>query len=173
MQALVGAQFATGTVLRTNCLTGACTFFFDGGRNIVGRMTSYFSGTAYIAKAVHVHLGPDIVTKRMDRVRGVAVHNVHETMAICASQWPKGLRSRSRLHYSGSTATNGLGPVVLPDVYFLWHALRPVKKYMYAKSGFGPVGGKRPVMMISRVKPKRPGHPPRHHPFAVPEQARQ
>ncbi|MFM7977702.1 MAG: hypothetical protein ACKPKO_00160, partial [Candidatus Fonsibacter sp.] len=79
-------------------------------------------------KTVHIHLEPEGVTKRMDRLRGVAVHNVRETMNICTSHWPKGLRSRSRLHYAGSTATNGLGLVVLPDVVSLWHVLWPVKK---------------------------------------------
>ena len=78
------------------------------------------------------------MTKRMDRARGVAVHNVHETMNIITSQWPKGLRSRSCQHCSGSTATNGLGPVVLPDVSRLWHVLRPVRKDMYGKSGLIP-----------------------------------
>ena len=80
-----------------------------------------------MSKTVHIHFDPDSVTKRMERVRGVAVHNVHETMKIVTSRWPKGLRSRSRQHYSGSTATNGLGPVVLPDISSLWHVLWPVK----------------------------------------------
>ena len=56
------------------------------------------------------------MTKRMERVRGVAVHSAQETMKIVTSRWPKGLRSKSRQHYNGSTATNGIGPVVLPDI---------------------------------------------------------
>ena len=99
------------------------------------------SAQTYVTKAVHIHLDPDRVTKLMDRVRGVAVYNVHETMKICTPHWPKGLRSRSRQHYRGSTATSGLGPVVLPDVSNLWHVLWPVKKHMYGKSGLTPVGG--------------------------------
>ena len=63
--------------------------------------------------------------KQMDRVRGVAVHIVHEAMKIVASRWPKTLRSKSRQHYNGS---NGLGPVVLPDVSNLWHVRWPVKQ---------------------------------------------
>ena len=69
------------------------------------------------------------------------MHNVHETMKIVTSRWPKVLRCRPRQHYSGSTATNGLGPVVLPDIYNLWHVLWPVKKVMYGKHGLIPVGG--------------------------------
>ena len=61
---------------------------------------------------------------------------------ICTSHWPKVFRSLSRQHYSGSTATNGLGPVVLPDVASLWHVLWPIKKEMYGKDGILPVGGK-------------------------------
>ena len=131
------------------------------------------SAKTYVTKTVHIYLDPDSVTKRMDRVRGVAVHNVHATMHIITSQWPKGLRSKSRHHYSGSTATNGLGPVVLPDIPSLWHVLWPVKKCMYGKSGMIRVGGKCPARMTSRVKPNSPGHPPCHHPLAMPEQARQ
>ena len=82
---------------------------------------------------MHIYLDPDSVTKRMERVRGVAVHNVHETMNIVTSRWPKGLRSGSRQHYNGSTATNGLGQVVLPDISSLWHVLWPVKKTCTAK----------------------------------------
>ena len=84
---------------------------------------------------------PDSVTKRMDRVRGVAVHNVHETMKICTAHWPKGLRSSPRQRYSGTTATTGLGPVVLPDISSLWHVSWPVKQEMYGKHGMIPVGG--------------------------------
>ena len=90
--------------------------FLDGGRGIMDRMTSYFTGNMHVSKTLHIHMEPDSVTKRMDRVRGVAVHNVHEIMEICTAHWPKGLRSLPRQHYSGTTATNGLGPVVLPDV---------------------------------------------------------
>ena len=105
---------------------------------------------------------------------GVAVHSVHETMKIIASHWPKGLRSKSRQHYNGSTATNGLGPMVLPDVSNLWHVLWPVKKDMYGKqNGLIPVGGERPARMILSVKPKSPGHPPRLPHLAVPEQSSQ
>jgi hypothetical protein len=53
------------------------------------RMTSYFIGKTYATKTVHIHLDPDSETKRMDRARGVAVHNVHETMRIVTSQWPR------------------------------------------------------------------------------------
>ena len=60
------------------------------------RTASYFIGKAYVFKPVHIYLDRASVTKRMDRVRGVAVHNVHETMKICTSHWPKGLRSKSR-----------------------------------------------------------------------------
>jgi hypothetical protein len=111
---------------------GDLYLFLDGGRCIMDRMTSFCIGKTYVSKTVHIYLGPDSVTKRMERVRGVAVHNVHETMKIVTSRWPKGLRSRSRQHYSGSTATNGLGPVVLPDVSNLWHVLWPVKKWGHA-----------------------------------------
>ena len=97
------------------------------------RTTSYFIGKPYVSKTVHIHLDPDSATKRMDRAHGVAVHNVHDTMNICTSHWPKGLHSRSRQHYSGSTAANGLGPVVLPEVPSLWHVLWPIKKDMYGK----------------------------------------
>ena len=58
--------------------------------------------------------------------------------------WPKGLRSSPRQHYSGTTATNGLGPVVLPDISSLWHVSWPVKKDIYGKHGLIPVGGKAP-----------------------------
>ena len=124
-----------------------------------------------LPKTAHIHLDPDSVTKRMERVRGVAVHNVHETMKIVTSRWPKGLRSRPRQHYSGSTATNGLGPVVLPDISSLWHVLWPVKKDMSVKNGLIPIAGKCPARTTSRVKRKSPGHPPRHHPLAMPERA--
>ena len=125
-------------------------------------------------KTVHIHLDPDSVTKRMERVRGVAVHNVHETMHVVMSRWPKGLSSRSRQHYSGSTATNGLGPVALSDISSLWHVLWPVKQDMYGNKWLDSRrGGERPARRISRVKPKSPGHPPRHHPLAVPERASQ
>ena len=108
-------------------------------------MTSYFIGKTYVSnKKGHIQLDPDSVTKRMERVRGVAVHNVHETMKICTLHWPKGIRSRSRLHYSGSTATNGRGPVAMLDVPNLWHVLWPVKKEMLVQSGLIPVGGGAP-----------------------------
>jgi hypothetical protein len=108
------------------------------------RMTSYFAGKLYVSKTLHIDLDPDSFTKRMDRVRGVAVHNVHETMKICTAHWPKGLRSSPRQHYSGTTATNALGPVVLPDISSLWHVSWPVKKDIYGKHGLIPVGGKAP-----------------------------
>jgi len=50
------------------------------GRGIMDRMTSYFTGKMHVSKTLHIHMEPESVTKRMDRVRGVAVHNVHETM---------------------------------------------------------------------------------------------
>ena len=75
-------------------LGGDLYMFLDGCRGIMDRVTSYFIGNTYVSNTVHIHLDPDSVTKRMDRVRGVAVHNVHETMKICTSQWPKGLRSQ-------------------------------------------------------------------------------
>ena len=109
---------------------GDLYLFLDGGRGIVDRMTSHFIGKTYVSKTVHIHLDPDSLAKQMDRVRGVAVHNVHETMKIVTSRWPKGLCSKSRQHYSGPTATNGLCAVVLPDVSNLWHVLWPAKKDM-------------------------------------------
>ena len=105
------------------------------------RMTSYFVSNTYVSKAIHLHLEPGSVAKRLEQVRGAAVHNTHETMNICASQWPKSLRSKSRRRYSGSTATHGLGPIVLPDVCSLWHVLRPVKEEMYGKKGLDPGRG--------------------------------
>jgi hypothetical protein len=123
------------------------------------RMTSYFLGKTYVTKTVHIYLDPHTVTKRMERARGVAVHNVHETMKIVTLRWPKGLRSRSRQHYSGSTATNGLGPVVLPDISSLWHVLWPVKKDMYGKNGLIPVGGKVPGEDDIESDTEEPGTP--------------
>ena len=123
---------------------GDAYIFLDGGRAILDRMTSYFAGKAYTAKTVHISLDPESVTKRLERVRGVAVHNVHETMRICTAMFPRNLRSMPRQHYSGTTATNGLGPVVLADVPNLWHVMWPVKKDMYGKNGIIPVGGRAP-----------------------------
>ena len=59
--------------------------FLDGGRGIMDRMKSYFTGALHVSKTLHIHMEPASVTKRMDRVRGVAVHNVHETMKICTA----------------------------------------------------------------------------------------
>ena len=101
----------------------------------MGRMTSYFISKTYVSKTSHLHLGPGSVTKRLEQVRGAAVHNARESMKICASQWPKSLCSKSHRRYNGSTATHGLGPIVLPDVCSLWHVLRPVKEEMYNKKG--------------------------------------
>ena len=66
--------------------------FLDGGRGIMDRMTSYFVSNTYVSKTIHVHLEPGSVAKRLEQARGAAVHNTHETMKICASQWPKSLR---------------------------------------------------------------------------------
>jgi len=133
--------------------------FLDGGRGIMDRMTSYFISNTYVSKTIHLHLEPGSVTKRLEQVRGAAVHNTHETMNICASQWPKSLRSRSHRRYSGSTATHGLGPIVLPDVSSLWHVLRPVKEEMYGKRGLIPVGGRAPGEDATESETEEPGTP--------------
>jgi len=150
---------------------GDLYMFLDGGRGIMDRMTSYFISNTHVSTTIHLHLEPGSVTKRLEQVRDASVHNTHETTNICASQWPRSLRSRSHRRYSGSTATHGHGPIVLPDVSSLWHVLRPVKEDMYGEKGLIPVGGERPARMPPRVRPKNPGHPPRHAHRAVPEQA--
>ena len=143
---------------------GDLYMFLDGGRGIMDRMASHFISKTYVSKTIHLHLEPGSVTKRLEQVRGAAVHNTHETMNICASQWPKSLRSRSRRRYSGSTATHGLGPIVLPDVSSLWHVLRPVKEDMYGKRGLIPVGGRAPGEDATESETEEPGTPTPPHP---------
>ena len=65
-------------------------------------------------------------------------------MQICTAHWPKGLRSSTRQHYSGTIATNGMGPVVLPDISSLWHVSWLVQKDVYGKHCLIPVGGEAP-----------------------------
>jgi hypothetical protein len=123
-----------------------------GGRDLGAQFQKWFTAMgppAAATRTVHVFLDPVSVQDRFDRVRGVASNRTHDCMRLTAAPWPRAeLKNTRRIHYSGTNASDSIGPVVLRQMSDdeAWTLTWAQKKLLYGTRGLIAVGGRGDVV---------------------------
>ena len=118
----------------------------SGGRDLGAQFQKWFTTMgppAAASRNVHVFLDPVSVQDRFDKVRGVASNRTHDCMRLTAAPWPRlELKTIPRIHYSGTNASDSIGPVVLGQVSDeeTWTLTWAQKKLLYGTRGLIAVG---------------------------------
>ena len=120
---------------------GDVYFVFDGGKSGLDLIKA-FQGKPKVVKRFTVTKDEKSVVGRLGKIAGIGNAEVSETMHVVTAMLAA-CKPRDYKHYAGSTASNVIGPVVMPAWHpdACWHETLAVKKEIYTSNNLIAVGG--------------------------------